>query len=209
MMMSMIVNVCNQFNVDFITPISKVDENFDRAEKMNAAVEGKFWFKVHKNKEYKLNILKESDFQKSDNEDEVESEYRELRLSEIFGGYQSDDGYSFPGLCNLIRKLNDCKEISKENQLKICSYMCYMCQRMKGENMSGAQWIRKFIQDHPSYKKDSLIPEEVMYDLYHSKGINNEWRQYQCCTHDNHPETPIKKPGGLCFTHTICQFHSD
>lgn len=63
---SMLVNVCNFFNVDFTLPISKVDENFVRAEKMNAAVEGKFWFKVHKSKVYKPNTLVESNFLKSD-----------------------------------------------------------------------------------------------------------------------------------------------
>ncbi len=37
--LSMLVNVCNFYNVDFITPISLVDENFSRAELMNAAAE--------------------------------------------------------------------------------------------------------------------------------------------------------------------------
>jgi glutamate--cysteine ligase catalytic subunit len=34
----MLVNVINHFNVDFIMPISKVDENMDRAHLRDAAI---------------------------------------------------------------------------------------------------------------------------------------------------------------------------
>lgn len=206
--MSMLVNVCNFFNVDFITPITKVDENFARAEKMNAAVDGKFWFKVHKNKVYKPSCLAETDFLKSDAEAaEVESELRELSLSEIFGGYKSEDGFEFPGLSTLIRELYKYKEINKEDQHKICGYLCYIAQRIKGENKTGAQWIRKFIREHPAYKKNSLVPEEVMYDLYNSAKIENEWRDFQCSGAQQEIEEPPKK-GALCSNHSGCSFHS-
>lgn len=42
----MINNVINNFDVDFITPISKVDENFERAHNVDALVAEKFWVKT-------------------------------------------------------------------------------------------------------------------------------------------------------------------
>ena len=44
-LVSMLVNVVNYYGVDYIMPISKVDENFERAHKRGAATEEKFWFK--------------------------------------------------------------------------------------------------------------------------------------------------------------------
>ena len=31
--------------------------------------------------------------------------------------------------------------------------------------MTGAQWMRKFIRSHPKYKKDSVVSDEINYDL--------------------------------------------
>jgi glutamate--cysteine ligase catalytic subunit len=41
----MLSNVINNFDVDFIVPISKVDENMERAHKMDALITQKFWVK--------------------------------------------------------------------------------------------------------------------------------------------------------------------
>jgi len=40
----MMVNAINRFNLDFILPISKVDQNLDRANQRNAILDHKFWF---------------------------------------------------------------------------------------------------------------------------------------------------------------------
>lgn len=45
--LGMIVNVINHFDLDFIMPISKIDENMDRAHKRDAILTEKFWFKVN------------------------------------------------------------------------------------------------------------------------------------------------------------------
>ena len=34
-----------------------------------------------------------------------------------------------------------------------------------GELMTDATWMRKFINDHPDYKHDSIISESITYDL--------------------------------------------
>ena len=59
---------------------------------------------------------------------------------------------------------------------KIEEYMGFLQQRALGFNCTGAQWIRKFVRTHPSYKRDSLVTEDILYDLYHSEGIKQPWR---------------------------------
>ena len=67
----MIVNLVNTFDLDFIIPISLIDENMKRAHEANAVVEQKFWFKtsIYPNEDfddsYKTNKLEESDWKKS------------------------------------------------------------------------------------------------------------------------------------------------
>ena len=34
-----------------------------------------------------------------------------------------------------------------------------------GKLMTTAAWIRKFVQTHPAYKHDSIVTEEIAYDL--------------------------------------------
>ena len=42
----MIANVVNMFDLDFILPVSLVDENMKRAHNRNGLLETKFWWKV-------------------------------------------------------------------------------------------------------------------------------------------------------------------
>ena len=46
--LSMLVNVINDFNVDFIVPITNVDKNMDIAEERGSVTDGRFLFKVYK-----------------------------------------------------------------------------------------------------------------------------------------------------------------
>ena len=47
-MVGMIANIINTFDIDFIIPVSLVDENMKRAHERDALLEQKFWFKVPK-----------------------------------------------------------------------------------------------------------------------------------------------------------------
>ena len=67
-MMGLLTNVINHFDVDFIIPISLCDENMRRAHLRDALLEQKFWFKTNylrdKNN-YTSNDLKENDYKAS------------------------------------------------------------------------------------------------------------------------------------------------
>ena len=42
----MIANLINEFSIDFILPISRVDENMEDCQLQDALLEQKFWFRV-------------------------------------------------------------------------------------------------------------------------------------------------------------------
>lgn len=42
--LGLVVNIINHFNIDFVIPIDKLDENMLRAHKRSAILNEKFWF---------------------------------------------------------------------------------------------------------------------------------------------------------------------
>ncbi len=49
-----------------------------------------------------------------------------------------------------------------------CAHECGVrgvCRRATGELVTPATWIRGFVQSHPDYKQDSIIPPSTAYDL--------------------------------------------
>lgn len=47
-MVGLIANIANTFDLDFVMPVSKVDENMLRAHERDALLNQKFWFKTPK-----------------------------------------------------------------------------------------------------------------------------------------------------------------
>lgn len=43
--------------------------------------------------------------------------------------------------------------------------MILICKRASGELKTAATWIREFVQKHPAYKQDSVVSQEIAYDL--------------------------------------------
>jgi glutamate--cysteine ligase catalytic subunit len=55
----------------------------------------------------------------------------------------------------------------------------------KGTLLTNASWIRQFVLSHPSYKQDSIVSEEIQYDLvWKMEQIANG---YEDCPHIKHP----------------------
>lgn len=44
-------------------------------------------------------------------------------------------------------------------------YMILICKRASGELKTAASWIRDFVHEHPEYKQDSVVSEEIAHDL--------------------------------------------
>ena len=43
-LMGLVVNIINHFNLDFVIPIKQLDENMDLAHKRDSILKNKFWF---------------------------------------------------------------------------------------------------------------------------------------------------------------------
>ncbi len=85
----MILNVINEYDVNFIMPISKIDENMDRAHLRKALLSQKFWFRTDiLGKNFKNSILQDSDYLKSNDTSNPLSEgvFEELYIHEILEG---------------------------------------------------------------------------------------------------------------------------
>jgi len=70
-MLGLITNVINHFDVDFILPISYADVNMERAHYRDALLNQKFWFKtncIRDTENYHESNLAESDYLRSHND---------------------------------------------------------------------------------------------------------------------------------------------
>ena len=101
---------------------------------------------------------------------ELSDEYEEMTLDEIFNGTGKQDYY--PGLIPLVYAYLDYVNCDPATFRKISRYLDFISRRSKGELLTPASWIRKFVHSHPDYKHDSVISESIAYDLMiQCKGI--------------------------------------
>jgi glutamate--cysteine ligase catalytic subunit len=139
--MGMVTNVINHFNLDFIIPISKSDNNMDRAHKRGAVINEKFWFNMNcvQDSTYWNSDLHESDFTKS-GPLQVAPKYEELYIHEVLAGKDE-----FPGLYSFIRKFMEIKGYSDKHKAQIEYILGFLLARAKGEIPTGAKFIRDYI----------------------------------------------------------------
>lgn len=76
-------------------------------------------------------------------------------------------------------------------------YLCLISRRAKGDVMTAAKWMREFVTSHPKYSQDSVITEEINYDLLqriatlsenHSSTLLGNIDPNRSKTQDNVPE---------------------
>ena len=63
--LGMMLNVLNSYNINMIMPISKIDENMDKAHLRDAVLNQKFWFKsriIPEDGNYRTNDLQQTDY---------------------------------------------------------------------------------------------------------------------------------------------------
>lgn len=178
------------FNVNFYVPISKVDDNMQRAQKRDSVNAQKFFFRKdvfppgsrpssvasessascngcngaeRKRKEKKLGNCFPS-LPKPANGypvGSVEDEYEEMSMKEIFAG----KGENFPGLMSLIYSYLDTLDVDECERKKIVDYLEFVNARATGTLKTTATWMRDFVRSHPKYDFDSRVSKEINYDL--------------------------------------------
>merc|ERR1719223_204691 len=84
-----------------------------------------------------------------------------MTLSEIMTG----KGDYFPGLIPLVRAYVDyikCDPIANE---RITLYLDFIEKRAIGVLKTPATWMRNFVRNHPSYEGDSVVSDDIAFDL--------------------------------------------
>jgi glutamate--cysteine ligase catalytic subunit len=151
------------FDLVLYLPLSKVDENLRRAHAKDAVQTQKFFFRKFiaapdTSNPCEAKALSESNsacaFCGCDS-------FEEMTLGEIFNG----NGTYFPGLIPLIRAYLEYIQCDKFTFRRVNEYLEFISRRANGELLTAAQWMRKFVRNHPSYRFDSVITEDIAYDL--------------------------------------------
>ncbi|GKY95326.1 hypothetical protein MPSEU_000494400 [Mayamaea pseudoterrestris] len=90
-----------------------------------------------------------------------ENSYEEMSMADIMCG---KGGY-YPGLIPLVHVYLDhinCDSITRQ---RLNQYLDFIEDRAMGDLITPASWMRNFVRSHPSYKNDSIVTDEIGYDL--------------------------------------------
>jgi glutamate--cysteine ligase catalytic subunit len=157
------------YDSNFIIPISKVDENMERAGKINCIEEQKFWWRVngiHKNKKNDVSKFawlaphEEVDQNYLDKEADAKN-VKELSIKEILLGSIEHD---YPGVLSLCYEyLSEFFQENNEEKEKILKSFKHTELKAKGEVWTDAKYIRNFVLNHPKYAKDSIVTDVILH----------------------------------------------
>ncbi|CAH1247844.1 GCLC [Branchiostoma lanceolatum] len=151
----LLTRVILSYNLNFLIPISTVDENMQEAQKRDAVRQGQFWFRKEvlrptSGSEYNDGFMEEQ-----------EEEYTKMTINEIISGQAG----GFQGLVSLMNSYLETVDVDVDTRCSVQQYLRLIQKRASGELMTTARWIRTFVQNHPKYKSDSVVSEEIAYDL--------------------------------------------
>lgn len=146
----LVTRVILSFNLNMLVPISKMEENMATALKRDAAHKGKFFFRKDIEKCFDENF-----------NDCGSTDYELMTIDTIINGKDNE----FPGLIPLINCYMDHIDVDIDTRCTISQYLRLISNRASGELMTTAAWIRSKIRSHPAYKFDSVVSEEITYDV--------------------------------------------
>lgn len=103
------INLINEFALDFIIPISRVDEGMLACQGMDALLKAKFWWRVDlfddAQRDYTTNILEQTDFTRSVAESPKQpKKVEKLYIWQILEGDPSVHPTFTKGLINLAQE---------------------------------------------------------------------------------------------------------
>lgn len=88
-------------------------------------------------------------------------EYALMTIDTIINGKEG----MFPGLIPILNSYLENMEVDVDTRCSILNYLKLIKKRASGELMTVARWMREFIANHPDYKQDSVITDEMNYSL--------------------------------------------
>ncbi|KAL5277748.1 GCLC family protein [Megaselia abdita] len=156
----LLTRVILSYKLNFLIPISKVDENMQNAQKRDACSAEKFWFRKFSSKNLcgKPNTSVNG---KCPEGLECKDNFELLTINEIINGKSG----GFEGLVPLINTYLESMEVDADTHCTIQQYLRLIQKRASGELLTTASWIRKEVINHPEYKQDSVVSDKINFDL--------------------------------------------
>ncbi|KAJ5504562.1 Glutamate--cysteine ligase [Penicillium fimorum] len=169
--MALMRRAVSYFDLNFYLPMDLVGENMRRAVMRDAVNQNKFWFREIVLPGGDPRGLSPSGSDTHDSN--LANGYREMSLEEIMCGSGGNAWSSsplegrapFPGLVPLVHSLLDAVDVDCETRSVLNGYLEFVAKRASGDLWTTAKWMRHFIQTHEKYKADSVVSEEICYDL--------------------------------------------
>lgn len=90
-----------------------------------------------------------------------ENSFEEMTMAEIMCG----KGDYFPGLIPLVQAYLDYINCDSITRKRLNTYLDFIEKRAVGELVTPATWMRNYVRNHPAYKGDSVLTDEIAYDL--------------------------------------------
>ena len=103
-----------------------------------------------------------------DQDENAKPDTKEMTLNEILNGGTSGSNSTFPGLIPLIKQYLTQLDIDIHTNCKINTYLKLIEGKANGTLMTTASWMRKFVMSHPNYRHDSVVSNQIAYDLMSS-----------------------------------------
>ncbi len=118
-----------------------------RAQKRDAVLTEKFWFR---------NII---EGEKAEHDDDS---YSEMSINEIMNGNETT---KFPGIIPLVRQYIEEINPDLDTFTKLEKYLGEVSDRASGKKKTNARSVRDLVMAHPDYKFDSVVGDEINYDI--------------------------------------------
>lgn len=169
----LMINVINEFALDFILPISLIDEGMLTCQEMDALTQKQFWWRVDMfddpTRDYTSNTLAETNFTRSvpstgpkDNKPKI---IKKLYIWQILEGDASVHPTYTKGLIHLANEYMAKQKWTDSQIQRSNTYLSFLAKRSRGQIPTGARWQRDFVTSHKDYKRDSVVSGSICYDL--------------------------------------------
>uniref|UniRef100_A0A8C3WM62 Glutamate--cysteine ligase n=1 Tax=Catagonus wagneri TaxID=51154 RepID=A0A8C3WM62_9CETA len=155
----LLTRVILSYKLDFLIPLSKVDENMKEAQKRDAVLQRMFYFRKDICKGG--NAVVDGCGKATGSTEQTAEEYALMSIDTIINGKEG----VFPGLIPILNCYLENMEVDVDTRCSILNYLKLIKKRASGELMTVARWMREFIANHPDYKQDSVITDEMNYSL--------------------------------------------
>ncbi|KAK3672409.1 glutamate--cysteine ligase [Recurvomyces mirabilis] len=161
-------------DLNFYLPIQRTTENMETAHHRDAVLNDKFYFRKDpmprrqartngaSNPPSGANTPRLQPTRPDSPFGPVEDEYELMTVDEIING-KADS--VFPGLIPLVESYLDSVNVDVETRCELAQYLNLIKGRANGSLWTAAKWIRHFVRSHEKYGMDSVVSEEVAYDV--------------------------------------------